>query len=87
MNDPSACGHPLDISGFQMTFITQVILMQHMTLEHIGHGLKPPVWVRRKPSDIFIWLITAKFVEHQKGVHPRMWGLPETAIERHARPI
>jgi hypothetical protein len=55
-----------------MTFITEVILMQHMTLEHIGHGLKPPVWVRRKPGDIFIWLITAKFVEHQKGVHPRM---------------
>ena len=65
-----------------MPTVAEVIFVQHVTGEHIRHGLKATMWMRRKTRDVFVWSIAAELIEHQKRIEPCKVRLPETAVER-----
>src|SRR5690606_5751350 len=85
-NAPSRC-HPLDVAAAQMTFIAQMILVQHMAVEHIGDGFKAPVRVRRKTGYIVVRIVRIEFIQHQEGIESRMGILSQAAVYAHASAI
>ena len=81
--DDAATGrHPLHATGFQMATIAKMILVQHVTGEHVGDRLKTSMRMRRKTGDVLVRSIATKLIEHQKRIEPRKLRLTETAIER-----
>jgi hypothetical protein len=82
MDDAAPSGHPLHTTGFQVTTIAEVILVQHVTREHVGDGLKTAMRMRRKTRNVFVRSIAAELIKHQKRIEPCKVRLPETAIQR-----
>jgi len=48
MNNTFACGHPLEVSWPDFTFVTFKVLMIEATLKHISDCLKPSMRVVRE---------------------------------------
>src|SRR5690554_4903711 len=85
-NAPSG-PHPLHAAGFQVAAITQMILVEHMAVENIGHRLKTPVGVRGKASEIIGGLIGEELVQHQYRIQASAGRLAEAAFELYAGAI
>ena len=62
-----------------MAFIAHVVLMQHMSFQHVGYGLKAAMRMRRETRDVIIGIKTAKFIQHQEWIESHMLTLAQTA--------
>jgi hypothetical protein len=45
-----------------------MVLMQHVTIEHVRDGLEPAMRMRGEPGEVVVWLIRVKLVKHQKRI-------------------
>ena len=72
VNDTTTSGHPLHITTGDDTFVTQMILVAHSAVEHIGNGFKSPMGMGWKSADIIGSVLGMHFVEHQKWVELRL---------------
>ncbi len=79
VNHTATGGHPLGATVADNTLVAHVVAMLQLTLSHIGHGFKTPVWVRRKPGSVIAGLVRTDFIQHQEGVHDAViaqWNHP-----------
>lgn len=64
-----------------------VVAVAHATLEHVGHGLKAAVGVRREASNVVLGPIGAELIEKEEGVQFRQRRLGNDSGEFDACPI
>lgn len=64
----------------QITFVTHMVLVQHMAIEHIGDGCKPPVRMVGKTCDIVRGIFGIKLIQQQYRVEPGLRGLTQAAF-------
>ena len=81
MDDAAARGHPLHIAAFEVAAIAEMVFMQHVTIEHIGHGFKAAVRMTGKTGDVIVGVFRAELVEHQKGIEPRLRRLADAPAQ------
>jgi hypothetical protein len=63
VDDPAARRHPLHITRAQITAITQMVLMQHVSFQHVGDGFKTAVRVLGKASQIIVGIGGGEFIQ------------------------
>ena len=84
MNNAPAGGHPLHITAGNNTLITQVILVTHGTIKHVGNGFKPAMGMGGKSTNIVSALLGMYFIEHQKWINLRHNIAARNATNLHA---
>jgi hypothetical protein len=84
VNDSAACGHPLHRSAHQVPAVAEMILVQHVAVEQVGHGLEAAVRVRRKAGNVVVGVVRRKLVEHQERVDAQVLRTPEAAAKLHS---
>ena len=62
MDHSFTSGHPLHSTIAQMSFVARSILMREFSIDHIGYGLKPAMWMGRKTCDIVVWVVATKLI-------------------------
>lgn len=86
--DDAATGrHPLHITGAQMPAVAEVILVQHVAREHVGHRLEAAVRMRWEALDVFVRAVAAELIEHQERIEPRERTRAEAAPQGDARTV
>ena len=68
MNHTTGCFHPLGGTRFEIAFVAHAVAMQHVAVQHVGQGDKTAVGVIGKAGDVFIRVVAAEVVEHQKRI-------------------
>jgi hypothetical protein len=72
MDNAATGSHPLHIAAFQVAAVAQVVLMQHMAVEHVSDRFETAVRMTWESGDVIIRVFGAELVEHQKGVQSRL---------------
>ena len=86
--DDAATGrHPLHVARAEMSTVAEVILVQHVPREHVGHSLETAVRMGREPLDVFVRAVAAELIEHEERIEPRERTLTETAPQGDARTV
>ena len=68
---PRAGGHPLHVAALEVAAVAEVILVAHVAVEHVGHGLEAAMRMRREAGDVVVGVVRRELVEHQERVEPR----------------
>tara|TARA_R100000306_G_scaffold17571_1_gene21716 strand:- start:3029 stop:3373 length:345 start_codon:yes stop_codon:yes gene_type:complete len=84
MDDAATGGHPLHTTIAQVAPVSEMIFMQHVPLDHIGHGFEPPMGVRGEACDIVGGLGGTKLVQHQERVKANVLLLANGTLDAHA---
>ena len=79
MDDAAPGRHPLRTAGEQVAAIAEMILVQHVSVEHVRDRLEATVRVARKTGDVVVGVVGGKLVEHQEGIKTDARALPEAA--------
>jgi hypothetical protein len=87
MNHPSSGSHPLHTAVFKVALITEVVFVEHVAVEHIGHGFKTAMGMRRKTCKIVGRLVRKELVQHEKRIMTGTVRLAKTALELNARAV
>src|SRR5208282_4532179 len=68
MDDATRRRHPLHITGAEVAAVSEVILMAHVTVEHVGDGFEATMRMRWKAGNVVARVIGIKLIEHQKRI-------------------
>src|SRR5438034_2780787 len=58
-----------------------MVLVQHVSIEDVGHRLEAAMRVRRKAGDVVARILRGEFIQHEKRIQPREVRLAEAAAE------
>src|SRR5581483_6598140 len=75
---------PLHAARLEVAFVAEVVLVQHVAVEDVGHRLEAAMRMRRKAGDVVARVLRGKLVEHQERVQARELRLAEAAAQLHA---
>ncbi len=64
-----------------------MVFVQHVAVEHVGHGLETAMRMRREAGDVVVRVVRGELVEHQEGIDARGLRLAEAAAQAHAGAI
>ncbi len=84
MDDAAAGGHPLHVTASEIAAVAHVILMQHVAVKHVGHGLETAVRMAGKAGDVIVRVLGAELVEHQERIEALELRAADAAAELHA---
>jgi hypothetical protein len=84
VDDAPARRHPLHVAALQVAAVAHVVLVQHVAVEHVGHGLEAAVRMVREAGDVIVGVVGGELVEHQERVQPQVLGTAEAAPQLHA---
>ena len=68
MDNPLAGSHPLHAAVVQQAFVAGTVAVTHAAGDHVGDGFKSAMRMIGETSDVIVWIIAAKGVEHQEGI-------------------
>src|SRR5207302_5664164 len=68
VDDAAPGRHPLHPAAGELAAVAEVVLVAHVAVEHVGHGLEAAVRMRRKAGDVVGGVVRRELVEHEKGV-------------------
>src|SRR5207237_6242235 len=78
MDNAAACRHPLDVAGFELSFVSLRILMTEASGEHICHCFKATVRMIRSALRLARrYVHRTHLVEQQKWIEIRQSGCRE----------
>ena len=80
-------GHPLNAARFEQALISGAVTMKHASRQHIGDGLKAPMWVVWKSGDIIAGIIASESVQHQERIKSALKGVRQDPGELDAGPV
>jgi hypothetical protein len=81
VDDAAPGGHPLHTARAQLAGVAQMILMLHVTVEHVGHRLEPAMGMRGKTGDVIVGILRGELVEHEEWVEARAVRPAEAAAQ------
>src|SRR5947207_1075737 len=60
VDDPAACGHPLDGACREDPLVAHAVAVFHGAREHVRHGLEAPVRVTREAGEVVSGIVRAE---------------------------
>jgi hypothetical protein len=52
----------------QVAAVAHAVLMLHVAVQHVGKGDEAAMGMRREPGDVFVRVVAAKVVQHEKRI-------------------
>src|ERR1700674_2675171 len=87
MNDAARGRHPLHVAGLEIAAVAEVILVPHVSVEHVGDGLEAAMRVRREAGDVVLRIVRIELIEHQERIEPKVGLAAEAAAQLDARAV
>ena len=87
MDNAGTCCHPLHIPVREDTAIAQRICVLDLTFQDIGDGFNAAMGMPGKALCIFLRVIIAKIIHHQKRIKIRRLAKAENTVQMHPRPF
>jgi hypothetical protein len=84
MDDAAPGGHPLHRARLQVAAVAQMVLVQHVAVEHVGDRLEATVRVVREAGEVIVRVVGEELVEHEERVDARRVRLSQAAAQFHA---
>ena len=68
MDDPSACGHPLNVAGAERAAIAKAVAVRNAAGKNVSDGFDAAVRMPRKTGAIILRPVVAEIVEQQERI-------------------
>src|ERR1700733_5022540 len=81
MDDAARGGHPLYVAGRKVAAVAEVILVPHVTVEHVGDGLEAAMRGGREAGDVILRIVRVELIEHQERIDLKAALTAQTAAE------
>ena len=75
--------HPLCAAGTQVALVAHAVLVQHMSIQHVGQGDEATMRMIRETGNIIIRVITAEMIQHQEGIQVTQGRRADGAMYRY----
>jgi hypothetical protein len=84
VDDPTAGGHPLDVTGTDHSLVAKAVAVLDLSRQHIGDGLNAAVGVPREAGDIVVGVVRTEIIEEQERIETRHLGVTEDPLKVNA---
>src|SRR6266446_5772911 len=84
VDDAAPGRHPLHAAAGELAAVAEVVLVAHVAVEHVGHGLEATVRMRRETGDVVGRVVGRELVEHEKGIEIESALATEAPAKLHA---
>ena len=67
--------------GTEVAAVAEAVLVPHVAVEHVGHGLEAAMRMRRKAGEVIVRIVREELVEHQERIEPQVLAAAEAAAQ------
>ena len=72
MNNAATGGHPLHIAAFQVAAVAEMVLVQHVPIQHVRHCFETAVRMTGESGDVIVRVFGTELIKHQKRIQSRL---------------
>jgi hypothetical protein len=68
VDDAAAGRHPLGAATLEFATMAEMIFVQHVAHQHVGHGFEATMRMSGKAGEIVVGIVRGKLVQHEEWI-------------------